>query len=66
MTNCLFEATLQKIEADCGCTPKYFTDIVEGWEACEGPQKQCMNNLIAEMGEVRTILDSGRTKVIRF
>jgi hypothetical protein len=36
MSNCLFEATLQQIEADCGCTPKYFVDIAEGFEACEG------------------------------
>jgi hypothetical protein len=38
MSNCLFEATLQQIEADCGCTPKYFVDIAEGFEACEGKQ----------------------------
>jgi len=63
MSNCLFEATLQKIEAECNCTPKYFTDIVEGWEACEGHGKQCMTKLIGEMGESRTIEDKGVTKV---
>ena len=63
MSNCLFEATLQKIESECNCTPKYFTDIVEGWEACEGPAKQCMTKLIGEMGESRSIQDREVTKV---
>jgi hypothetical protein len=64
MSNCLFEATLQKVESECGCTPKYFTDIVEGWEACVGPQKQCMTKLIGQMGEFRTVQDKGEAKVI--
>jgi hypothetical protein len=64
MSNCLFEATLQKVESECGCTPKYFTDIVEGWEACVGPQKQCMTKLIGQMGEFRTVQDKGETKVM--
>jgi hypothetical protein len=59
MSNCLFEATLQKIEAVCGCTPKYFVDIVEGFEACVGPQKQCMNKLIGAMGEARSVKMNG-------
>ncbi len=63
MSNCLFEATLQKIETDCDCTPKYFVDIVDGYEACEGPKKQCMNLLMAEMGDQRSVMDHGELKV---
>lgn len=63
MSNCLFEATLQKIEEDCICTPKYFVDIVEGFEPCEGKKKQCMNLLMAEMGDQRSVLDHGELKV---
>ena len=65
MSNCLFEATLQKIEEDCACTPKYFVDIVEGFEPCEGKQKQCMNLLMAEMGDSRSVLDRGELKVFQ-
>ena len=63
MSNCLFEATLQKIEKDCNCTPKYFVDIVEGFEPCEGKQKQCMNIHMAEMGDQRSVWDNGDYKV---
>jgi hypothetical protein len=58
MSNCLFEATLQQIEKECSCTPKYFVDIVEGFDPCEGTQKQCMYLLMAEMGDQGSILQS--------
>lgn len=62
MSNCLFEATLQKIEEECNCTPKYFVDIVDGYDACEGNLKQCMNLYMAEMGDQRDVLDRGELK----
>ncbi len=46
MSNCLFEATLQEIEFVCGCTPKNFVDIVDGFDACGGQKKRCMNELM--------------------
>lgn len=63
MSNCLFEATLQKIEEECGCTPKYFVDMVEGFQACEGVQKQCMNRHMKSIGEQRAADDEGALKV---
>lgn len=63
MSNCLFEATLQHVERLCNCTPKYFVDIVEGFEACEGKQKKCMNRLMTEIGDQRIIVDAGEVKV---
>ncbi|TRY75809.1 hypothetical protein TCAL_07005 [Tigriopus californicus] len=62
MSNCLFEATLQKIEETCGCTPVKYIDVVEGFEACEGAEKECMNNLINFMGQERWIEDGDEIK----
>ena len=63
MSNCLFEATLQQIELDCGCTPKYFVDTVQGFEACEGKKKKCMAKLMGAMGDYRSVKDNGEVKV---
>ena len=63
MSNCLFEATLQEVEHQCNCTPKYYVDIAEGYEACEGKQKKCMNQLMTEMGDKRNVIDRGEVKV---
>ncbi len=63
MSNCLFEATLQEIERKCNCTPKYYVDISEGFTACEGKRRKCMNQLMIEMGDQRSIVDRGTIKV---
>ena len=63
MSNCLFEATLQALELACNCTPKYFVDIVETLDACEGKKKKCMNNFLTQIGDKRSILDNGEIKV---
>ena len=63
MSNCLLEATLQKIENDCKCTPQFFLNTVTGFEPCEGMQKKCMNSHMADMGEQRVIVDRGERKV---
>ena len=63
MSNCLFEATLQEIETICNCTLKYYVDISEGYEACEGRQRKCMNRLMVEMGDKREVVDHGVIKV---
>jgi hypothetical protein len=65
MANCLFEATLQKIEKNCGCTPTSFVDIDDNYRnsnPCLGSQKLCMNQLNEKMGSDRTIVDRGQTK----
>jgi hypothetical protein len=66
MSNCLFEAALQQIEVQCNCTPKYFVGTtVEDVEACEGNKKKCMNDLLGEMGDFRTVLDEDTVKVFK-
>ena len=62
MSNCLYEATLQKVEADCACTPAKFVDIVEGYNACEGAGKRCMLNIMDKMGAEIFIDDAGERK----
>lgn len=58
--NCLYEATLQRIERDCNCLPVNFLDV-EGLdndlEACAGPSKVCMNRLINKIGTEKYIVD---------
>jgi hypothetical protein len=51
MSNCLFEAALQKIEADCGCTPKYFVDLSDGYEACEGVQGPMLSTTFCDFSK---------------
>lgn len=53
MSNCLFEATLQEIEAQCQCTPKNFMKISDDYDTCTGEGKECMNQLMLEIGDFR-------------
>ena len=63
MSNCLFEATLQQIEVDCQCVPRYFADQAPGVEICVGKSKSCMVRLKRLMGDERFIMDNGIKKV---
>ena len=63
MSNCLFEGTLQAIESRCNFTPKYFVDIADGYDACEGKKKKCMNDFLTQIGDKRTIVHDGQLKV---
>jgi hypothetical protein len=47
----------------CNCTPKYFVDIMETYDACEGKNKKCMNNFLTQIGDKRTVVDNGEVKV---
>ena len=62
MSNCLYEATLQLVEAKCECTPAKFVDVVEGFEPCEGVGKKCMNEILDQMGAERFIDDRNEAK----
>ena len=62
ISNCLFEATLQKIESECQCIPTYFTDVSE-FPSCQGQQVSCMNDLKERIGEFRAIMDSNTEKL---
>ena len=62
ISNCLFEATLQKIESECQCIPTYFTDVSE-FPSCQGQQVSCMNDLKERIGEFRAIMDNGTQKL---
>ena len=62
MSNCLFEATLQKIEQVCNCTPKNFIKVTETYSSCIGDKKKCMNDILDDIGNVRSIDDNGEIK----
>ncbi|XP_059078307.1 uncharacterized protein LOC131876825 [Tigriopus californicus] len=64
MSNCLYEATLQKVERECGCTSAQFRyeHIQPQYPSCEAANKKCMNDLIDLMGTERTIDDEGVNK----
>ena len=60
ISNCLFEATLQKIEENCHCVPAYFQDTVPDVLVCTGPSINCMKQLKDEMGSIKHITDGGK------
>ena len=62
MSNCLYEATLQKISKECGCNPIKFFKVDESFTACEGAQRHCMQRHLEDMGVERTIEDGGVQK----
>ena len=63
MSNCLFEATLQRIEKECNCVPRYFASEVPEIEICQGQSVLCMKELLDLIGDNRTVLDNGIEKV---
>ena len=63
MSNCLFEATLQRIEKECNCVPRYFSDVVPELEVCQGQRTSCMNKFFDLMGDDRTVFENGIEKV---
>ena len=62
MSNCLYEATLQKISKECGCNPIKFFKVDKSFTACEGAQRHCMQRHLEDMGVERTIEDGGAQK----
>ena len=60
ISNCLFEATLQKIEENCHCVPAYFQDTVPEVPVCTGSSINCMKQLKEEMGSIKHINDEGK------
>ena len=62
MSNCLYEATLQKISKECGCNPIKFFKVDESFTACEDAKRHCMQKHLEDMGVERTITDGGLEK----
>ncbi len=63
MSNCLYEASLQKIGRECNCTPSFFAAYLPNpRQPCEGPKKFCMARIMEDIGADRFILDNGITK----
>ena len=63
MSNCLFEATLQSIASLCNCVPRYFAEEAPDVPICAGKSISCMSNLKDLMGDNRSVIDGGQSKV---
>ena len=60
LANCLYEATVQKIEADCSCKMSNFVDMETpnpNLTVCYGKGKACMNDLIGRIGQEKFVVD---------
>ena len=62
MSNCLYEASLQKISKECDCNPIKFFKVDESFTACEGAKRHCMQKHLEDMGLERTVTDRGLEK----
>ncbi len=63
MTNCLYEAALQKIGRDCNCIPSNFAKYLDTkLPSCFGRAKRCMSDIMERIGEERFIDDDGEKK----
>ncbi len=60
MFNCLFEASLQKIEAVCQCSASVW--VKSDLPPCEGVKKLCMTEIMDDIGAARHVQDGGETK----
>lgn len=62
MSNCLYEAALQKVEKECGCMSAKYKYDDHTYPTCEGTQKKCLNHYLDLMGTERSIDDRGVIK----
>ena len=63
MSNCLYEASLQKIGKECNCTPSFFaTYLPSPLPPCEGHMKFCKAGIMEDIGAERFISDNGVQK----
>ncbi len=63
MSNCLYEAALQKIGKECNCIPTSFAKfLTTTLENCVGKMKLCMSSIMEDIGFERFIDDRGEKK----
>ncbi len=63
MTNCLYEAALQKIGKDCNCIPASFAKYLPtSLNMCMGKMKLCMISIMQDIGSKRIIDDGDERK----
>ncbi len=60
MTNCLYEASVQKIEETCQCAP--LAILPSNYSTCEGQGKLCMSSFMEDIGSLKHVVDGGETK----
>ena len=58
ISNCLFEATYEKILEECKCTPYFhWAGRREYKNFCRGPSLLCMNQILLRLGEFNEVVD---------
>ena len=64
ISNCLFEATYQKVLENCKCTPYFhWAGVKEYRNFCRGPSLLCMNEILSRLGEFNEVVDNTDTSV---
>ena len=59
ISNCLFEATYQKVLEECKCTPYFhWAGVKEYRNFCRGPSLLCMNEILSRLGEFNEVVDN--------
>ena len=57
ISNCLFEATYEKVLEICECTPYFhWAGVVKHRQFCRGKSLVCMNNIFSRIGEFTEIM----------
>ena len=59
ISNCLFEATYQKVLEKCKCTPYFhWAGVKEYKNFCRGSSLLCMNEILSRLGEFNEVIDN--------
>ena len=57
ISNCLFEATYEKVLEECNCTPYFhWAGLKEYQNFCRGSSLICMNEIFSRLGEFNDVL----------
>ncbi len=59
ISNCLFEATYEKVLDVCHCTPYFHWAGVKRYRNfCRGPSLRCMNEIFSRLGEYNEVIEA--------
>ena len=65
ISNCLFEATYEKVLEICRCTPYFhWAGMKKHRRFCRGPALVCMNEVFDRIGEYNEVIDESAVQPI--
>ena len=63
ISNCLFEATYEKVLEICRCTPYFhWAGMKKHRRFCRGPALVCMNQVFDRIGEYNEVIDESTSE----